>query len=343
MSSGNREDGRALAVFLANFNHGHYLPQALDALCAQSVQPGRIWLVDDASTDNSRAVIEDYRQRYPELLHVTLLDCNQGFLANATKWLKTVESEFVLFAAADDAIYPDLFRKSLALLRQFPQAGLCSALSRQMDEHGNDLGLFHTPIPRKSPGYISPSEARRLLIYDDGWFMGNTVIYRTEALRKIGFDPSLGSFSDGFVCRAVALQHGACFIPENLGYWRRLPNSLSQEALNNPNIARNIIDRSTALMSDSFTHLFPKEYIRRLRGRSIFWSICAYLNLPRQQARQNTRELLRSSSWFDKTLLTEMAVLPIGLRWIGKFGLFLWLRPYDLVIVARRALRRIRD
>lgn len=65
-----------LSVFLGNYNHGRFIGQALDALLAQSVRPERIYVVDDASSDNSQAIIETYKLRHPEVIQVTLRDRN---------------------------------------------------------------------------------------------------------------------------------------------------------------------------------------------------------------------------------------------------------------------------
>ena len=52
-----------LSVGMPNYNHGHLIGRALDAIVAQSRPPDELIIVDDASTDRSLEVIESYAKR----------------------------------------------------------------------------------------------------------------------------------------------------------------------------------------------------------------------------------------------------------------------------------------
>ena len=52
-----------LSVCVPNFNHGHYLAQALRSVLDQSFRPAEILVLDDASTDDSWHVIEQFASR----------------------------------------------------------------------------------------------------------------------------------------------------------------------------------------------------------------------------------------------------------------------------------------
>ena len=47
-----------LSIVVPNYNHGHYLPECLDSILSQSWPPDELIVIDEASTDNSVAVIE---------------------------------------------------------------------------------------------------------------------------------------------------------------------------------------------------------------------------------------------------------------------------------------------
>ena len=49
-----------LSVVMPNFNHGHYLKEALESVLAQSFKPLEVIVVDDASTDDSLAVAGEF-------------------------------------------------------------------------------------------------------------------------------------------------------------------------------------------------------------------------------------------------------------------------------------------
>ena len=42
-----------LSVVMCNYNHGHYIQEALQAILSQSFSPLEVIVIDDGSTDNS--------------------------------------------------------------------------------------------------------------------------------------------------------------------------------------------------------------------------------------------------------------------------------------------------
>lgn len=327
-----------LAVFLPNFNHARYLAEALDALLAQSVPPAFISVIDDGSTDESVQIIERYAAAHPHVRPVFHTE-NFGVERNMATWLAAVDTRYVYFGASDDVVMPGLFEQSLELLRRHPQAGLCSALCRLKDETGRDLGVLETPIHLKRSGYIGPADAGRLLLQDDGWFNGSTTIYHREKLVAAGgFDPELGSFTDGFVSCVVALHSGACFIPEPLAYWRRQDAGLARQTAFNLASSRRVADRVEALVNRHYVSLFPKGYVAIWRKRWIFGILRANLSSGDAKCWVAAEELLQFPPFVRGKLFapTLMRLRSWRLLWI--LYAFLWLRPRDFFPVAKRRL-----
>jgi glycosyltransferase involved in cell wall biosynthesis len=336
-----RQAETTVSVFMSNYNHAPFLRKALDALLLQSVQPGRIYLVDDASTDDSAALIREYAARHPEIIVPNFLSENRGCIENINTWLAADKSEFIFIAAADDMVFPTLFEESLALLRRFPRAAVCSALSRFMDRHGTDLGRFQSWNPLSEPGYIFPEEAGRFLETHDSWFMGTTTVFRGSALRSVGFDPVLGGFADGFACRVLALRDGACFIPKELACWRRMRTGMAAQDVAVPSSVHRIANRATALMRGTFRHLFSERHVKRWNCRWMFWAVVAAYDLPRAERRSSLREFiapLPARQRISLQAFSELAFRP--LRLVAKIAAFVLLRPCDLLPALQRAANR---
>jgi glycosyltransferase involved in cell wall biosynthesis len=66
-----------LSVVLPNYNHAHFLRESLDALTGQTRPADQIVIVDDASTDDSTSIIEEFRAAHPSIT-VIENDVNQG-------------------------------------------------------------------------------------------------------------------------------------------------------------------------------------------------------------------------------------------------------------------------
>src|SRR4051812_8952025 len=166
-----------LTVVLPNFNHARYLTECLEAILSQSRSADELIIFDDASNDDSVAVILSLLDRHPNARLIRNVT-NQGANRNVNRGLEMATGDVVCCAAADDILSHDLFAIGMAQLEAHPQAAFFTARSRIIDSEGRDQGMLATPIPLSEPGFIDPAAARVLLMRDDMWFMGNTTIYR---------------------------------------------------------------------------------------------------------------------------------------------------------------------
>ena len=51
----------SVTVIIPNFNHGGYLRERIDSVLAQTYANFEVILLDDCSTDDSRAIMDSYR------------------------------------------------------------------------------------------------------------------------------------------------------------------------------------------------------------------------------------------------------------------------------------------
>ena len=331
--------GRRLAIFMPNSNHAHFLPTAIEALLTQSVQPREICILDDASSDDSARVIREYASRHPHIRPV-FLSKNRGVIRNLKEWLEQSSDDYVMFAAADDVVLPGLVEQSLALLAAYPQAGLCSARSRLIDTMGKDLGQYPSPRPLAASGFISPELAASTLMKYDGWFMGNTTIYRRLALVDAGgFDEGLAGFCDGYASRVIALKHGACFIPADLACWRRTRDGVASLTVSQVSTAVSVANRAVLLMTTTHSSYFPANYARRWRGRWLFSTAMVCMQgLTWQDRTRGLASLFGAWRKPQQFSLSLLAMMPIR---IAEVVLLAVMRPWDLwTVFCRRVLGR---
>ena len=257
-----------LSVVLPNYNHARFLPDALDALLAQTMPADEIIVIDDASTDDSLKVIESYRLRFPRFVVISN-ESNRGVIPNLNAGLRAASGTFLYCAAADDRSHPSLFEQAVGLLETHPQAALFSARCNIISERGEPQGILPTPIPLLVPGFLPVTAVRRKLLDDDGWFVGPSTVWRREYLLNVGgFPENLGAFTDGFVSRQLALMHGACFSPELLSSWRRMEGGYAWEA-SSIDKAQDLIEQ-VRRKAEETEGVFPPGYLALWARRYIF-------------------------------------------------------------------------
>ncbi len=309
-----------LSVVIPNFNHGAYLHASLEAVLAQVHGADEIIVIDDASTDDSVAVASSFLDRHPNF-RLLQNSRNLGCVRTLNRGLALARGSIIYFGAADDLTYPTLFARAAALLDAHPQAALFSARSDLVSAKGDRLGVMPTPAPLRGPGFIDRATIARLLLREDGWFMGNTTVYRRALLLAIGgFPEDLQSFTDGYVSRLLALRHGACYSPEVLAAWRRLAGGFAwSQTIDRAELA-NVITTAMRRMTEDGSP-FPVGYASRWQGRYVFGA--RRFGLTEARRRASARGIAAH--------LIAAARECVVTAW-----LFFRLRPWDMLPVARR-------
>jgi len=91
-----------VSIIVPNYNHAPYLRQRLDSIFNQTFQDFEVIILDDCSTDKSKEIIEEYRNR-PQVSHIVYNETNSG--SPFKQWAKGFDSaqgEYIWIAESDD-------------------------------------------------------------------------------------------------------------------------------------------------------------------------------------------------------------------------------------------------
>ena len=226
-----------VSILLANYNHAQYLPTALAGICGQTRPASEIIVIDDGSTDDSVAIIEEFATRFPTI-RLLKNGKNRGQHYSIQRALIAARGDYVVWASADDLLLPKFLECSLDALHKHPEAGLCfsqlgvfvDGTSERRDFTGENQGVAFEY--RRFGGYLSQKQLAATLRKHYVWISGNTVVARRTALLEIGgFEKSLRWHADWFGFYAVALRYGVCVIPETLALMRERRETYSAQGI----------------------------------------------------------------------------------------------------------------
>lgn len=101
----------AITVTLAAYNAAPFVADCLDSILAQSHIDFELVIVDDASTDRTRAILQNYAARDGRI-RLILKDQNAGLAVARNDAISVARGKWVTFLDADDLFHPDMLRKA---------------------------------------------------------------------------------------------------------------------------------------------------------------------------------------------------------------------------------------
>jgi GT2 family glycosyltransferase len=119
-----------VAVVIPNYNGARWLPGVLESVAAQTVPPAEVLVVDDGSTDGSRALLAE---RFPDV-RVLALGANGGFARAANAGIDAVAADAVALVNTDVVLAPDWVERAAAALAAAPRAAAVATKLLDLDD-----------------------------------------------------------------------------------------------------------------------------------------------------------------------------------------------------------------
>jgi glycosyltransferase involved in cell wall biosynthesis len=201
-----------VTVLIPFYNPGAYIIEALDSVFGQTYQDWQLILVDDASTDNSASMIEDYLKdpRVKLIKHSE----NRGQSKSMNTGLKLVETPFVIQLDADDWFYPHTLEVLLKETETAPAdiAVFSGNINLVFVKTSRDSSLKRaknrrlTKKQENRQSHILKTKVKKGRLFKDRYdfLLANSSVwprfYRTSALRSVGGwpvdDPYEGRYAE---------------------------------------------------------------------------------------------------------------------------------------------------
>ena len=155
-----------LSVVVGNYNYGRFLEQCLDSALSQSYAPIEVVVVDDGSTDESRAVLGRFGSRVR-----AVLQRNVGQAGALSVGVTAANGEVVALLDADDGWHTDKASEVVDALQANPRAGWLRHKLALVDESLRPLG-------RSSPAFTGSE----LIDADVRWILERVVTAATSSI-----------------------------------------------------------------------------------------------------------------------------------------------------------------
>lgn len=202
-----------LTVYITNYNYGKYIKQSIESVLVQTFQDFELFIIDDGSVDDSKEIIEQYRDN-PKIN--IIYQQNKGLNVTNNIAMRASVAKYIMRLDADDFLTPDALEIMVSTL-----------------ENDTDLGLvFPDYYYTNDDGIITGEEIRHDFDKDVSLFdqpaHGACTMIRLENLRM------LGGYNESFTCQdgydlwiKFIMHYKVSNINKPLFFYRRHGNNLT--------------------------------------------------------------------------------------------------------------------
>jgi glycosyltransferase involved in cell wall biosynthesis len=202
-----------VSVVSITYNQQAFIRETLDGFVAQKTDfPLEVIVADDASTDATPAIIQEYADRHPDLFRPILRPENIGVLANFVETLSAARGEYIALCEGDDYWTDPLkLTKQVEFLDEHPETTVCFHPVRVVYDDGTKDEEF------------PPNSWRRDLSVEAllrrNFIQTNSVVYR-RLPRYDDIPPGIMPI-DWYLHVRHAIQGGIAMLPETMAVYRR--------------------------------------------------------------------------------------------------------------------------
>ena len=206
-----------ISLLVAVYNTAAYLPQCLNSLLSQTLKDIEVICVDDASTDNSLALLHQYAEK-DERVKVFALKENSGQAHARNVGLSHATGDYIGFVDSDDWLSQDALEKVCESFRDDVDSVLFRLLYAYTDGSMKDYQM--SPFTT-----MTGDEAFRASLT---WQIHGCYVVRNAIHKAHPYDESQRAYSDDNTTRIHYYYSRKVAFCEGIYYYRQQPVSVTR-------------------------------------------------------------------------------------------------------------------
>jgi glycosyltransferase involved in cell wall biosynthesis len=185
-----------ISVVIPTYNRAQLVKHAIESILSQQLIDCELIVVDDGSTDNTLAVLEEYGDQI-RVIH----QANQGVAAARNLGVQSARGEYVWFLDSDDRLLPGALQAMASAVKKLPGSDVFYGWALTIDQVG------------KPAQWLRPAVSGRIwrnYLYSSITPVG-TFAVRRRLLEQVPFDSQIPLFEDwDFLLRLAFITDFVC-------------------------------------------------------------------------------------------------------------------------------------
>ena len=225
----HRNSKRLVSVIMTAYNSALYIGFAIESFLNQTYKNFELIIIDDASNDNTKEVIENYVNKDTRVKAIYLKE-NVGTYVAKTIGLKHTCGEFVICHDSDDFAHPSKIEEQVAPLLEDEKLVFTTSYWIRLEDDGSYYARAAYPLLRLNPS--SPMFRKDVVIEKaGGWDLVRTgadseffarlkLVFGTKSMKRVKKPLTFGAHRKDSLMNAA--DTGYCELgmsPTRLAYW----------------------------------------------------------------------------------------------------------------------------
>lgn len=204
-----------ISALIPTYNCERYICDAVDSVLAQTYPVHEVIVVDDGSTDQTRAILARYGQRIRYIRQV-----NAGPPAARNTGIAHAKGDFIALLDSDDLWVPRKLERQMDYLGNRPECGLIYTDMKTFDE----TGIIEESV-KASRNLTLPSGRIFPQMFAETLFQTSAVLIRKSCIDTVGpFDTSLRMGDDYEFFMRISRHYELGYVDEPLVLYRQHPD-----------------------------------------------------------------------------------------------------------------------
>lgn len=214
----NTEEDIQVSVCVVTYNQENYIAECLESLVAQQTNfRFEIIVGEDCSTDNTRSIIQNYIDKYPDLIIPLFYEKNLGPVGNLKEVYKKAKGKYIAHMDGDDLALPNKLQKQFDTLESNPDCVICAHNVIIIDNHSNILNIKNNFF-KKNKKIKWREYVREISV-----FAHSTKFFLKKTLQLKLNNENLHEQTLDFELHLESLKYGdLIYLNENLGSYRQM-------------------------------------------------------------------------------------------------------------------------
>lgn len=244
-----KNDILILSICVRTHNQERFIREALDSVLRQHTSfPFEIIISDDASSDGTVAILQEYQKQYPDKICLLLSESNIGGPENLKRVIEASNAKYITCLDGDD-FYTDDYKlqKQIDVLEAHPEYAACFHNTWYADSEGRLCGLFNRP------DFHAIHDAREFI--RERWFVPiHSAVLRREYIEFPDWYNTV--MNDDYVVHLSVAKHGPYYyMPDVMVAYRRHTQNISIAYHN-----QILTDTQLCAILENMKPLYPVEY-----------------------------------------------------------------------------------